>query len=141
MPRHARLVGQGMYSTLDRGSSSEMITKTKTALKFLSPQTTPPVPWHRVVNASGAIASRGPGTDGGRRQRQALEAEGVVVVDGRGGDGGGEGRVSLREYGWFPAVGSVDLGEFGPAQVGGGEGEGSDESDLTELEESDEEGA
>ncbi|EIN03467.1 hypothetical protein PUNSTDRAFT_128761 [Punctularia strigosozonata HHB-11173 SS5] len=123
MPRHARLVGQ--------------------ALKFLSPQTTPPVPWHRVVSASGAIASRGPGTDGARRQRQALEAEGVVVVDGRGGEG--EARVRLREYGWFPAVGSVDLGEFGPAQVAGGQGEGqgdeSDESELTELEESDEEGA
>ncbi|TEB26203.1 MGMT family protein [Coprinellus micaceus] len=79
MPRHSRHVGQ--------------------ALKFLSPQTNPPVPWQRVIGASGAVSSRGPGTDGAQRQRDALEAEGVEVTTGRTG----EMRVDLAQYGWFPA--------------------------------------
>ncbi|KIL00153.1 hypothetical protein PAXRUDRAFT_821942 [Paxillus rubicundulus Ve08.2h10] len=62
MPRHSRHVGQ--------------------ALKFLSPDVAPPVPWHRVISAAGTISSRGPGTDGAHRQREALEAEGVEVTDG-----------------------------------------------------------
>ncbi|KAF7302045.1 MGMT family protein [Mycena indigotica] len=78
MPNHSRHVGQ--------------------ALKFLTPGTTPPVPWHRVISSSGAISSRGPGTDGARRQGDALEAEGVVVTAGRGG----ELKVDLGSYGWFP---------------------------------------
>ncbi|EJD40875.1 MGMT family protein [Auricularia subglabra TFB-10046 SS5] len=80
MPRHSRHVGQ--------------------ALKFLPPGTN--VPWQRVVSSSGAISSRGPGTDGAQRQREALEAEGVDVTVGRTG----ELLISLATYGWFPA--SVD---------------------------------
>ncbi|KAF9443867.1 DNA binding methylated-DNA--cysteine S-methyltransferase [Macrolepiota fuliginosa MF-IS2] len=80
MPNHSRHVGQ--------------------ALKYLNPGTNPPVPWHRVIGSSGAISSRGPGTDGARRQRDALLAEGVTVSDGRNGDF----KVDLRQYGWFPAV-------------------------------------
>ncbi|TFK25124.1 MGMT family protein [Coprinopsis marcescibilis] len=80
MPRHARHVGQ--------------------ALKFLSPQTNPPVPWHRVIGASGTISSRGPGTGGAQNQRGVLEAEGVEVTTGRTG----EMRVDLSRWGWFPAV-------------------------------------
>jgi methylated-DNA-protein-cysteine methyltransferase related protein len=76
---------------------------TSAALKFLSPHTEPPVPWHRVVSASGAISSRGPGTTGARRQMDTLVAEGVEVSVGRTG----EMRVELRRWGWFPAVGSV----------------------------------
>ncbi|KAG9041216.1 hypothetical protein FS837_012542 [Tulasnella sp. UAMH 9824] len=57
------------------------------------------VPWQRVIGSSGAISSRGPGTDGAQRQREALEAEGVEVAEGRGG----ELKVDLRTYGWFPA--------------------------------------
>ena len=68
------------------------------ALKWLSPNVDPPVPWQRVIASSGAISSRGPGTDGAQRQRDALEAEGVEVTDGRTG----EMRVDLRTYGWFP---------------------------------------
>lgn len=68
------------------------------ALKWLSPNTDPPVPWQRVIASSGTISSRGPGTDGAQRQRDALEAEGVQVTDGRAG----EVRVDLRTYGWFP---------------------------------------
>ncbi|KAH9926348.1 DNA binding methylated-DNA-cysteine S-methyltransferase [Amylocystis lapponica] len=86
MPRHSRHVGQ--------------------ALKFISPNAQPPVPWQRVLGASGTISSRGPGTEGAARQHEALEAEGVQVTVGRTG----EMRVDLREYGWFPAVGSVDIG-------------------------------
>ncbi|KAH7917718.1 DNA binding methylated-DNA-cysteine S-methyltransferase, partial [Leucogyrophana mollusca] len=97
MPRHSRHVGQ--------------------ALKYLSPNTTPPVPWHRVISAAGVISSRGPGTDGAQRQRQTLEAEGVEVTQGRSGDL----RVNFGAWGWFPAVGSIDLGEHGGAQ--GSEGE------------------
>nr|GAT54749.1 MGMT family protein [Mycena chlorophos] len=78
MPKHSRHVGQ--------------------ALKFLSPETEPPVPWYRVLGSSGVISSRGPGTNGARRQGDELEAEGVVVTTGPSGDL----RVNLREYGWFP---------------------------------------
>ncbi|KAF5349935.1 hypothetical protein D9756_009283 [Leucocoprinus leucothites] len=80
MPRHSRHVGQ--------------------ALKFLNPDTNPPVPWHRVIGSGGTISSRGPGTDGASRQRDALVAEGVEVVETRGG----EFKVDLRQYGWFPTV-------------------------------------
>ena len=76
------------------------------ALKFLSPDANPPVPWHRVVSSTGAISSRGPGTDGATRQRDALVAEGVEVVTTRSG----ELKVDLREYGWFPAPGTIDIG-------------------------------
>ena len=56
------------------------------------------MPWHRVIGASGAISSRGPGTDGARRQKDELEAEGVEVITGRTGDF----RVDLGRWGWFP---------------------------------------
>ncbi|KAJ7098779.1 MGMT family protein [Mycena belliarum] len=83
MPNHSRHVGQ--------------------ALKFLTPGATPPVPWHRVVSSSGAISSRGPGTNGARNQSDALEAEGVEVTEGRTGDL----RVNFAVYGWFPEPGTV----------------------------------
>ncbi|KAI0324396.1 MGMT family protein [Cubamyces sp. BRFM 1775] len=83
MPNHSRHVGQ--------------------ALKFVSPDVQPPIPWHRVLSSSGAISSRGPGTDGAARQRDALIAEGVEVETTRSG----ELKVNLREYGWFPAVGTI----------------------------------
>ncbi|KAJ3540484.1 hypothetical protein NM688_g6221 [Phlebia brevispora] len=86
MPRHARHVGQ--------------------ALKWVSPDVTPPIPWYRVLAASGTISSRGPGTDGAQRQKEALEAEGIEVTVG----GLGDLHVDLSRYGWFPAVGSVDTG-------------------------------
>jgi len=81
MPRHSRHVGQ--------------------ALKFLSPGVNPPVPWYRVIGSSGAISSRGPGTQGAARQRDELVAEGVEVLTGRTG----EMKVDFREYGWFPEPG------------------------------------
>ncbi|KAI0773018.1 DNA binding methylated-DNA-cysteine S-methyltransferase [Trametes elegans] len=76
------------------------------ALKFVSPDVNPPIPWHRVLSSSGAISSRGPGTDGAARQRDALVAEGVDVQTTRAGDF----KVSLATYGWFPAVGTIDTG-------------------------------
>ncbi|KDQ12042.1 hypothetical protein BOTBODRAFT_135226 [Botryobasidium botryosum FD-172 SS1] len=90
MPRHSRHVGQ--------------------ALKFLPGGQNNQVPWHRVVSSTGAISSRGPGTQWGLRQRQALEAEGVEVQDSRDG---GDGRVSLATWGWFPEVGSIDIDALG----------------------------
>jgi methylated-DNA-protein-cysteine methyltransferase-like protein len=69
------------------------------------PNTSPPVPWHRVVSSSGAISSRGPGTEGAQNQRDELEAEGVDVSTGRTG----EMRIDFAIWGWFPQVGSVDL--------------------------------
>ncbi|KIY49683.1 MGMT family protein [Fistulina hepatica ATCC 64428] len=78
MPRHSRHVGQ--------------------ALKFLGPDTD--IPWHRVISSTGTISSRGPGTGGAQRQREALEAEGVEVQAGRSG----ELRIDLRTWGWFPAI-------------------------------------
>jgi methylated-DNA-protein-cysteine methyltransferase-like protein len=70
-----------------------------TALKFLSPDANPPVPWQRVVSSAGKISSRGPGTDGAQRQCEALEAEDVEVRVGRAN----ELLVDLAAYGWFPA--------------------------------------
>jgi methylated-DNA-protein-cysteine methyltransferase related protein len=75
------------------------------ALKFLSPNAAPPVPWYRVVSSSGTISSRGPGTEGARRQRDELEAEGVEVSTGRTG----EMRIDFVRWGWFPQVGSINL--------------------------------
>ncbi|KZT64527.1 hypothetical protein DAEQUDRAFT_759881 [Daedalea quercina L-15889] len=112
MPRHSRHVGQ--------------------ALKFVSPDVQPPIPWYRVVSSSGAISSRGPGTSGADVQRQELEAEGVEVGVGRMGDM----RVDLRRFGWFPAPGTVDIGGDGAAgdEAGTGEPEasGSDGEDVSE---------
>ena len=70
-PGHARQVGYAL-SALDVDS---------------------PVPWHRVVNAQGAISLRASASGGGLVQRIRLEQEGVVL---RGG------RVPLREFGWAP---------------------------------------
>jgi methylated-DNA-protein-cysteine methyltransferase related protein len=64
------------------------------------------VPWYRVVSSSGAISSRGPGTSGAQHQKDALEAEGVEVAVGRTG----EFRVDFGAWGWFPEVGTVDIG-------------------------------
>lgn len=76
-----------------------------TALKWLSPDTAPPVPWYRVVSSAGVISSRGPGTTGAQLQKDELEAEGVEVTTGRTGDL----RVNFAVCGWFPQVGSIDL--------------------------------
>ncbi|PFH53628.1 hypothetical protein AMATHDRAFT_73426 [Amanita thiersii Skay4041] len=83
MPNYSRHVGQ--------------------ALKFLSPETNSPVPWHRVINSAGMISSRGPGTNGAQRQREALEAEGIEVTIGRSGDM----KVDLGTWGWFPTRNEV----------------------------------
>ncbi|KAH7333913.1 MGMT family protein [Rhizoctonia solani] len=78
MPRHSRHVGQ--------------------ALKFLPDGSD--IPWHRVIASNGTISSRGPGTTGADRQREALQAEGIEVS--HPAPGGGLMRVNLTEYGWFP---------------------------------------
>ncbi|KAG8765276.1 hypothetical protein FS842_002927 [Serendipita sp. 407] len=76
MPRHSRHVGQ--------------------ALKLLHADSD--VPWQRIVSSTGAISSRGPGTDGAQRQADALEAEGVEVQTTRVG----QFKVDFATYGWFP---------------------------------------
>ncbi|CDK29114.1 unnamed protein product [Kuraishia capsulata CBS 1993] len=53
------------------------------------------VPWWRVISSSGIISPRDR-TDGVRLQKQKLEEEAIVVTD--------QNRVSLSEYGWFPAT-------------------------------------
>ncbi|KEP51042.1 DNA-binding methylated-DNA-cysteine S-methyltransferase [Rhizoctonia solani 123E] len=85
MPRHSRHVGQ--------------------ALKFLPNGSD--IPWHRVIASNGTISSRGPGTTGADRQRQALQAEGVEVSFSA--LGGGLMRIRLAEYGWFPDPSEVEL--------------------------------
>ncbi|KAK7678978.1 hypothetical protein QCA50_017921 [Cerrena zonata] len=103
MPRHSRHVGQ--------------------ALKFIAPEVQPPIPWQRVLSSQGTISSRGAGTSGADRQREALEAEGIEVTVGRTGDM----RVNLGTYGWFPAVGTIDVGVDIPEEDGeAGEDEGGD---------------
>lgn len=52
----------------------------------------PDLPWQRVVNKSGGLASGYPGGRGGHRQ--VLEAEGVVVND--------ENRVAVEGLIWWP---------------------------------------
>jgi alkylated DNA nucleotide flippase Atl1 len=79
-------------------SSPTLILLRLTALKYLGPETD--VPWQRVVSSTGQISSRGPGTEGADRQRQALEAEGVEVT---------EMRVPWNEYGWFPESVSLEM--------------------------------
>ena len=66
------------------------------------------VPWHRVVNAQGAI-SRRPRASGMLTQRIRLEQEGVRLR---------RGRVPLGQYRWEPAARSKRAS--GPAQTGGG---------------------
>lgn len=50
----------------------------------------PDLPWHRVVNARGAISPHGEP----EMQRARLEAEGVRF--------GADGRIDLQAYGWRP---------------------------------------
>ncbi len=52
----------------------------------------PDLPWQRVVNKSGGLASGYPGGLGGHRQ--VLEAEGVVVND--------DNRVDIERLIWWP---------------------------------------
>jgi methylated-DNA-protein-cysteine methyltransferase-like protein len=52
------------------------------------------VPWHRVVNAQGAISARAEGPGAGVVQRLRLEREGVAF-DARG-------RLSLERFRWRP---------------------------------------
>ena len=56
------------------------------------------VPWHRVVNAQGAISVGG---DGAARQRQLLEREGVRF-DHRG-------RMDLGSFQWRPELPSRSI--------------------------------
>jgi len=91
-PRRTRHVFSSLTSKIH---NNEHVSE---ALKFLSPNAHPMVPWHRVIGSSGSISSRGPGTDGAQRQRDALFAEGVEVTVGRTG----ELRVALTQWGWFP---------------------------------------
>lgn len=70
VPRGARQVGYALHA-LPTGS---------------------PVPWHRVLNASGRISL--PPADGGIEQRLRLLAEGVTVTEG--------GRVTLGRFRWQP---------------------------------------
>lgn len=52
------------------------------------------IPWHRVINAQGAISARRGDPTGAFGQRLRLEAEGIKF--------GPRGRVSLERYGWSP---------------------------------------
>lgn len=70
LPGHARRVGYALYN-LPAGSA---------------------VPWHRVVNAAGALSVARLDADSGREQRLRLELEGVAF-DPRG-------RVKLDRHGW-----------------------------------------
>ncbi|KAJ7498552.1 MGMT family protein [Mycena latifolia] len=101
MPNHSRHVGQGKKPLACCSEYDPWVGYT--ALKFLSPGVTPPVPWHRVVSSSGAISSRGPGTTGAQNQSDVLEAEGIEVTVGRTGDL----RVDFSVCGWFPEPGTI----------------------------------
>jgi methylated-DNA-protein-cysteine methyltransferase-like protein len=72
LPGHARLVGYAL-SALEEGSR---------------------IPWHRVVNARGAISPRRDGSPMATVQRLRLERERVRFD--------GQGRVRLDVYRWLP---------------------------------------
>ena len=69
LPRRARLVGRVLG---ERSAETEL-------------------PWHRVVNAAGALSTRGAALS---EQRRRLKAEGVEL--------GANGRVDLLRFGWKP---------------------------------------
>ena len=108
MPRHSRHVGQGALLLLPSFAATPLSQPYRSclALKFVSPDVQPPIPWYRVIASSGTISSRGPGTSGADNQRQELEAEGIEVSVGRTGDM----RVDMKRYGWFPAPGTIETG-------------------------------
>lgn len=70
LPGHARQVGYALHALADDT-----------------------LPWHRVVNAAGAI-SLGSERGGAAIQRKLLEAEGVIFNP--------NGRVSLKKFQWNP---------------------------------------
>ena len=72
LPRQARLVGYALHAAAESSL----------------------VPWHRVVNARGAISARAEGPGASVVQRLRLEQEGVGF-DTRG-------RIPLERYGWRP---------------------------------------
>lgn len=87
LPGHARLVGYALHAVPDHSA----------------------VPWHRVVNARGAISARRTGEGGDVVQRLRLEGEGVEF-DARG-------RIPLERFGWRPGPGR---GGAAPASRGSG---------------------
>ena len=72
LPRQARLVGYALAAA----------------------PLTARLPWHRVVNAAGAVSARRAGPGGALRQRALLEREGVAF-DARG-------CLSLERFRWRP---------------------------------------
>jgi methylated-DNA-protein-cysteine methyltransferase related protein len=70
LPRQARLVGYALFALPDHST----------------------VPWHRVVNARGAISARSAHPHAELRQRRLLEAEGIVFD--------ANGRISLERWRW-----------------------------------------
>ena len=64
------------------------------------------LPWHRVVNAAGAISPRA--GDGPARQREKLLAEGVAVD--------AAGAVDLAVYLWRPEEATASLDELSPEE-------------------------
>ena len=83
LPRHARHVGYALHG-LPTGS---------------------PIPWHRVINARGAISLRGMDLGAADTQRLRLENEGVRF-DVRG-------RVSFERHGWKPSLASMQRARAG----------------------------
>lgn len=59
-----------------------------------TPLTTPPIPWHRVINARGGISTDRLHTHAPNLQRHLLEAEGVVFNT--------NGQIDLANYQWQP---------------------------------------
>lgn len=88
LPRQARLVGYALHA-LPSGTT---------------------IPWHRVINARGAVSARRGEPGGSVSQRIRLEREGVRF-DARG-------RASLERFGWNPRL-SGGARRDGSARRGG----------------------
>lgn len=63
------------------------------------------MPWYRVVSSTGAISSRGSGTDGARQQKDELEGEYIEVLAVRGTQG--DWRVDRRAWAGFRRSGAL----------------------------------
>ncbi|HWP94145.1 MAG TPA: MGMT family protein [Gammaproteobacteria bacterium] len=98
-----RVASYGRIAALTGGCSARQVGYAMAALPSGST-----VPWHRVVNARGAISRRADGRPSAE-QRRRLTAEGIVF-DARG-------RIDMDRYGWSGAggAGHREL-VFGPAR-------------------------
>ena len=102
IPR-GRVATYGQIAAIEGNSSARMVGYAMAALSAMDRA----VPWHRVLNRTGAVSERS-GGGGTSRQRQALEAEGVLFD--------AAGRIDFDTVGWDgPDIDWIEQHGFYPA--------------------------